>query len=38
MGRAAWQQLEAAYEQYRTPAGLPASYDVILAYAKKKSN
>ena len=35
MGRAAWQQLEAAYEQYRTPAGLPASYDVILAYARK---
>lgn len=36
MGRSAWQRLEAAYEQYRTPAGLPASYDVILAYATKK--
>lgn len=32
MGRAAWRQLEAAYENYREPAGLPASYDVILAY------
>ena len=36
MGRSAWQRLEAAYEHYRTPAGLPASYDVILAYATKK--
>ena len=35
MGRAAWQQLEAAYETFRQPAGLPASYDVILAYAQK---
>ena len=35
MGRAAWQQLEAAYEQHRQSAGLPASYDVILAYARK---
>jgi len=35
MGRRAWQQLEAAYEQYRQPAGLPAGYDVILAYAEK---
>lgn len=32
MGRRAWLQLEAAYEKHRTPAGLPASYDVILAY------
>lgn len=32
MGRRAWLQLEAAYERFRTPAGLPASYDVILAY------
>ena len=32
MGRTAWRQLEAAYENYREPAGLPASYDVILAY------
>lgn len=36
MGRAAWQQLEAAYERHRQSAGLPASYDVILAYARKK--
>ena len=35
MGRHAWQQLEAAYEQHREAAGLPASYDVILAYAQK---
>ena len=35
MGRHAWQHVEAAYEQYRQPAGLPASYDVILAYAEK---
>lgn len=35
MGRAAWQKLEAAYEAQRHPAGLPASYDVILACARK---
>ncbi|WP_291992021.1 malonyl-ACP O-methyltransferase BioC [Candidatus Accumulibacter sp. ACC003] len=35
LGRSAWQRVQAAYEQYRTPAGLPARYDVILAYAKK---
>ena len=35
MGRAAWRKVEAAYEQYRTPAGLPASYDVLLGYAQK---
>jgi malonyl-CoA O-methyltransferase len=35
MGRKAWLQLEAAYEQHREPAGLPASYDVILAYGQK---
>jgi len=35
MGRTAWQQLEAAYEQFRQPAGLPASYDVVLGYAQK---
>jgi len=35
MGRHAWQALEAAYEAQRTAAGLPASYDVILAYASK---
>ena len=35
MGRTAWRHLEAAYEQHREPAGLPASYDVILAYGTK---
>jgi malonyl-CoA O-methyltransferase len=35
MGRTAWQALEAAYEQHRTAAGLPASYDVILGYAER---
>lgn len=35
MGRAAWRKVEAAYEQFRTPAGLPASYDVLLGYAQK---
>ena len=35
MGRTAWQRVEAAYERHRQPEGLPASYDVILGYAKK---
>lgn len=35
LGRAAWRRVEAAYEQFRTPAGLPASYDVLLGYASK---
>ncbi|HRD94367.1 malonyl-ACP O-methyltransferase BioC [Accumulibacter sp.] len=35
LGRSAWQRVQAAYEQHRTPAGLPARYDVILAYARK---
>ena len=35
LGRAAWRRIEAAYEQFRTPAGLPASYDVLLGYASK---
>lgn len=35
MGRAAWKRVEAAYEKYREPAGLPAGYDVILGYACK---
>jgi malonyl-CoA O-methyltransferase len=33
LGRRAWQRVEAAYEAHRSAAGLPASYDVILAYA-----
>lgn len=35
MGRTAWRALELAYEKQRTPEGLPASYDVILAYAER---
>ena len=35
MGRHAWQRMEAAYESLRVAAGLPATYDVIFAYAKK---
>ena len=35
MGRSAWKQIEAAYERFRTPEGLPASYDIIYAYASK---
>lgn len=35
MGRTAWQALTAAYECQRTPAGLPASYDVIFLTAGK---
>lgn len=35
LGRNAWQRVQAAYERHRTPAGLPARYDVILAYARK---
>lgn len=33
LGRSAWQRVEAAYEAYRTPQGLPANYDVLLCYA-----
>ena len=36
LGRRAWQRVEAAYEAHRSAAGLPASYDVILAHAIKK--
>ena len=35
MGRQAWLKVEAEYERHRQPAGLPASYDVILGYANK---
>ena len=35
LGRQAWQQVEAAYERFRTPAGLPAAYDVIFAFARR---
>jgi malonyl-CoA O-methyltransferase len=37
-GVSAWQQVQAAYEAHRTPAGLPARYDVILAYAQMNLN
>jgi len=35
LGRRAWQRVQAAYERYRSSDGLPARYDVILAYANK---
>ena len=35
LGRTAWRQVETAYEQFRTPEGLPASYDVLLGYARR---
>ena len=34
LGRSAWQRVQVAYERHRTPEGLPARYDVILAYAQ----
>lgn len=36
LGKAAWGRLSAAYEAYRTPAGLPASYDTYWLIAEKK--
>lgn len=33
MGKTAWKRLEENYENHRSPAGLPASYDVLLGYA-----
>ncbi|HJW02282.1 MAG TPA: malonyl-ACP O-methyltransferase BioC [Azospira sp.] len=35
LGRSAWRAVEARYEEFRTPAGLPATYDVILCTALK---
>lgn len=35
MGKAAWQALNTAYENHRTDAGLPASYDVLLLTARR---
>lgn len=35
LGRRAWQRVQAAYERHRSSDGLPARYDVILAYANK---
>ncbi len=34
MGRAAWHKVESAYERFRTAEGLPASYDILFAYAR----
>lgn len=33
MGRTSWKNLETAFEELRTPQGLPLSYDVLMAYA-----
>ncbi len=35
LGKAAWQRIEAHYEQYRSAAGLPATYDVIYCTARR---
>ena len=35
LGRRAWQRVQAAYERHRASDGLPARYDVILAYGNK---
>lgn len=35
LGKAAWARLTEAYEAYRTPAGLPASYDTYWLIAEK---
>ena len=35
LGRRAWQRVQAAYERHRARDGLPARYDVSLAYACK---
>ena len=35
LGKEAWKRLEAAYERHREAAGLPATYDVILGFARK---
>lgn len=34
-GKQAWQEVEARYEAFRQPAGLPATYDVILCTATR---
>ena len=35
LGKDAWARIQAAYEVFRTPAGLPASYDVLLYTARR---
>lgn len=37
LGRQSWQRLEAAYEAFRQPAGLPASYDVVFVLGERGS-
>ncbi|MEY3201416.1 MAG: hypothetical protein RIR70_966 [Pseudomonadota bacterium] len=37
LGKRAWQTVIQHYERHRTPQGLPASYEVILLTARKKS-
>lgn len=34
-GKRAWRAVQNAYECFRTPEGLPARYDVLIAYARK---
>ena len=34
LGRDAWRQLERAYERFRQPQGLPASYDVLFVLSE----
>jgi malonyl-CoA O-methyltransferase len=36
LGRQAWARLSAAYEEFRTPGGLPVSHDVIYLSAQKE--
>ena len=36
LGKSAWARLQAAYEQHRSAAGLPASYDTFWLIAEKR--
>lgn len=38
LGKNAWRRLQQDYEQWRTPKGLPASYEVIILKAIKKTS
>jgi len=38
LGRKAWRTVEQRYEAHREPAGLPASYEVILCTARKPTS
>lgn len=35
MGRETWRTLQSRYEQHRTPAGLPVTYDLVLLTARR---